>query len=376
MPNFKRLRQLLILATLISIVLAALALYIYPDPLAGRVLLFLLLGLVLILLPARGRMLALPLLAVAAGLGYGLHAYLGKEFSEDCRPCSDAAACRPIELSLELSQPYPRINTIYTVWHRVRLKNVSCLRLHYFLINQVRGSGYGTSTERLARRGVYFKVWDPQGREILPFDIPYSTPPTSDSSAAGKLIEQTFKESGLEGAVKTGPGRSEFGDVIPYQIGSKILTPSERKIETQESGFTDLLPGAIVESFPSVLAPYRTWEILVDLPEDKYGRVGSAFATITATAPVPSGVQPPPAGFQILRDYTFRTPGRYKMAVFFTGKTPSRFIRPNYDALSKSAYTILYGLSRVFGVEVRPSVQGPVFFIDAQSEVVEFEVTR
>ena len=136
----------------------------------GRFISICLLGLIFTVIPHKARMPTLALLLVAAGMSYGAHTYLAKEFSEDCRPCPDNQACRPIELSLEVSQPFPRVNTIYTVWHRVRLKNISCLKLHGINIGEVQNSG-SVSVQRLFRRGLYFKVWDSQGREILPFGI-------------------------------------------------------------------------------------------------------------------------------------------------------------------------------------------------------------
>ena len=109
------------------------------------------------------------------------------------------------------------------------------------------------------------------------------------------------------------------------------------------------------------------------IPNDE-GGLSSGFLGVASTAPVPSGAQSPPAGFQILEGYTFRTPGQYRMAVFFTQEVRSSFIRPHYDRLPKTAYGVMYWLSFLFGLELRPSQDGPEFAVDVQSNTVEFTV--
>lgn len=244
----------------------------------------------------------------------GARFYLHREYSKDgCQPCADLEACQPLSLSLEAKQPWPRAGRTYTVWHRVTLKNSSCLAVPSFP-----GALAG---------GLSFKVWDSEGREVAP------------KPAA----------------------RSEFGSVIPYRHAAGKAPASGA-----------LPPGEARQTTGMILSPYTLRAALMSIGTGRQVKTFNQDAEVPAARP--RGAVEPPAGFQVLRGYSFSKPGKYTLgAVYKSGPTVLERIYPNYDALSEKHKGWLDQLAERTRLDLRPKARTTRTLL-VESERAAFEV--
>lgn len=283
------------------------------------------------------------------GAALGVRTYLGKEYSDgSCKPCLDLNTCQPLELSLEVSKPWPRINRTHTLWHKVRLTNSSCLKIPSFNVLEIRTSGFEQTTyNRLNQRSLYFKVWNDRGQEISPYTVsrPILHPSLGQRHYDDAL--RVWEESGLARAIQTrGSRESEFGKVYPYRLADDSKTDISTGLEVNSQGFTALVPGSWAASAPSILAPYIEKVTLYDVVDPNRGGIGTGTRRELIPVAAPPGAQVPPPGFQILRGYVFDKPGKYRIAAIYQQEHFVDRIYPRFQALPGRVRQLIQLLER------------------------------
>lgn len=257
--------------------------------------------------------------------------------------------CAPLELKFELAQPTARVGKRYSLWYRLTLNNRSCSRLSFDLSDfqnsfvSIGRLGSGWGGRHSVDNGLFFRVWGPDGREIL-----------SD------------------------PGRdfpNEYYPLIPY-----ARDPSARPVATVA------LPGGSIRTTPSVRAPHFPdrlpgFDQIVD--ENKEPDLARAL-TRNAEAYYGAiwrkrGSPTPPkalAGFSPLDDIAFKTPGKYRIQAIFAAGVIAGPIRPVYDSLPVEWQGKLWYSEVLFGVRIQPDRDSTGYRVRVESEILDVEVVR
>jgi hypothetical protein len=233
---------------------------------------------------------------------------------------------------------------------------------------------------RVYQRGLFFKVWGPNGREVRPFTTIAPPPERDGDVAAVREYRQLWKDSGMADAAKVRTDFSlqnpisEFGDIVPYWPGTPSAAhPGDAQGLRPHRDSDDLPPGTSVESDPSILAPMRKVAgTRTEMGDDgnAHYRLGHEFVP----APAPPGVKPVP-GFQILTGYTFDTPGVYRIQTYYSMEgVVAKRVHPRVKGLPGPVLRVLAMLSRLPGLNVLPDPSRIDLSIKATSETAEFEV--
>lgn len=263
------------------------------------------------------------------------------------------AACQPIALTLELSpEPKVRVNTTYTFWYRITLKNTCCARINV-LYDSFRGEISATGSHKRGE-GVNFHVWGPDGKEIAP----------------------DFDRNFLP---------DEFYPVIPYHID-----PTHDSRYKPGSFQVELPPGAQIVTSPAIFAPRYPEGIFGEL-RDIHRRGGAISRSYLAQVEAdrqryydeefrkhkPPRPPKPPPGFRVMwGHYRFMAPGRYKVQVVYDKVIDAHEPRPLWAALPPWARRVFEGGGFVLGIRLDPGNQNQArdYRVHAESSVIEFEV--
>lgn len=255
--------------------------------------------------------------------------------------------CNPVRLELEVFKPETRTGRRYTLWYRVRMKNVSCfnlniLRAHFFIGSK------GVSPRYYSDHGFRFKILDPKGRDVE--DI----------------------NSGGPGKVK----QSEYGNVIPYDSDHEAHERMKTALKLSSDWYFSLDPGQEIATNPFSLAPYY---LELGARQNQNGPPGfsqSGPGMVRVKAVLPNAPVPPP-GFRVLENFVFDDPGKYRIQVVMdAGENRLTAIYP-YERWPP---LIIRGVMSLLGI-ARGNDFSPVYrdskscWFGAQSNWVEFRVT-
>ncbi len=197
-------------------------------------------------------------------------------------PCP-APKCAPLKLDLELFKPEAKVNRRYTLWYRVSMKNVSCVKLGFLGGDFFMGPG-DRNRNYHAASGFKIKVRDPHGNEV--------------------------PDSGAPRPFSTAPeDNTEYGDVIPYDHDPAVGLKLAKDIPMDSDWDFYLNPGQSIATLSSRLHPTRM-ELVGMI--DEYGRPGSGPLYVDVDL---KGAPKPPPGFRILEQFIFKKPGKHTIQV-------------------------------------------------------------
>lgn len=252
--------------------------------------------------------------------------------------------CSPLKLDLELFKPETKANKRYTLWYRVTMKNISCLKLGnldglFFDGTMVPQRPYHTAS------GFKIKIWDSLGREVRDLGIPssFSTAPEN---------------------------KTEYGDVIPYDNNPGVALKLAEDLGMTPNLSFDLAPGQSITTFPSRLFPTRM-ELVGMI--DEYGRPGSGPQyRIIDLKDAPK----PPPGFRILEQFVFGKPGKYRIQVIMEdANLPAKPLYPYAERVPWQLGRIMRFLGMVGGYDLEPvSRDTRQYHVLVESQTLEFEV--
>jgi len=194
--------------------------------------------------------------------------------------------CQPLQLKLELHEPKARMNSRYSLWYRVTMRNASCYVIDGIFAHDFRDTAetaaMGASTNW--GHGLSIHVQGPDGNKIEP---------------------------------KRYTDRTEF----LYYRDEKADQELAKKFGLTDSPIFDLSPGESITTVPSVLRPLN----MVERVDWKTGNHGENLVP----APVPPDAEkPPPGGYRILDDRVFTQPGEYTIQAEFDWKISAKPIFP------------------------------------------------
>lgn len=244
--------------------------------------------------------------------------------------CRDWTQCCPLELALSIKPIRGRAGTELRLWYKAEITNSSCLLLDF------NAKPFMEEEASPYRRQFLLRLKAP--RDVKPREFT--------------------------------PLPAKIGGVTLYRPDEQAQRALMRTGKLDEDWRARLRPGETISTVPDVLSPYR--ESLVDVRTEDGGR-GTAPAR--ASAPVPAGAEPAPAGYRALMipSQMLAYPGTYELSI--VARSLGAFgepILPRWQTLERRLPVWLIRLLHEAGVAPRqPLVDGPGF---VASSPVKIEV--
>lgn len=265
-------------------------------------------------------------------------------YSPACnQPCSDPRKCTPLALSLKVSPE--RLKRGEILWHRIEIRNQSCM-----ILGTIQGNGF-VETNDLQRRdlGLWISITGPDGKE-LKRQPPYS----ADGGARWNL------------GGERGKAQFDTGTIHPYRFNRAEYEKFLASKTLDDNWFLDLNPGQSFSTIPSEVHPYR---IVTTISDHEGGVVhGYGYADVENPPSYPL----PPVGFRELDLFDLTKPGHYSIKAGFNGRPSYRKYFPHWDALPRPITRLLYALG------LAPDHRWVIeeLKVSVETKPVEFEVVQ
>ncbi len=245
-----------------------------------------------------------------------------------------APQAEPFDISLELDKPETRVGTYHTLDYRVILKNISDANfdIHASFFERIEAM----DPSYMNKQGVFFWVWDPQGKVVQIDPAPrFGDDPTKSTS-----------------------------DIIPYDLDP--VSRGNLSKREDKYGLVALKPGGSITSVPSILWPHRM--VLKDfITKD-------AIETVEVPEPVLDpknlGFSAPTPGFQVLDYYNFKSPGEYRIQVVLEYTMTAV---PSYPIFERLPYKLQLFLRRI---QASPDDRMEKYRLHSESKTLKFRVIR
>jgi hypothetical protein len=258
-------------------------------------------------------------------------------------PCSDPLKCEPLALSLKVSPG--KLKKGEVLWHRIEIRNQSCM-----ILGTLQGNGFVESADLTRRNlGLWLSIVGPDGNELK--RLPRHP---ADGGAAWNL------------GGKKGRAQFDSGAIHPYRFNWDAYKSFLASNILDNNWFLTLKPGQSFSTIPSEVRPYRIVTAVSDIDG------GAAHGYGYADVENPPSFPLPPEGFRETDRFDLSRPGRYSIRAGFNGRPSFKKNFPHWESIPQPLARLLSILG------LAPDARWVIdeLKISIESEPVEFEVVR